>query len=113
MRNNWITFSSRVKVIEYLGDEQLVHLDRDGTPIQAKLPVEEHVATGLQLSVLGAAREAAPLRRAESGRRNGSHAWRRASITPPRQTAPPTTASHGGVSPRSVQPRTIAIGGTR
>jgi multiple sugar transport system ATP-binding protein len=45
-----ITFPARVEVIEYLGDEQLVHLDKDGTPIQAKLPVEEHVTTGEQLT---------------------------------------------------------------
>jgi ABC-type sugar transport system ATPase subunit len=41
-----ITFSARVEVIEYLGDEQLFHLDKDGTPIQAKLPVEEQVTIG-------------------------------------------------------------------
>jgi ABC-type sugar transport system ATPase subunit len=45
-----ITFPARVEVVEYLGDEQLVHLDKDGTPIQAKLPVGEHVTTGQELT---------------------------------------------------------------
>ena len=37
----------------------------------------------------------------------------RATITPPRQRAPPTTASSGGVSASNHQPRRIAIGGAR
>ena len=44
-----ITFDARVEVVEYLGDEQLVHMVRDGTPLLAKLPVEEHVSQGQEL----------------------------------------------------------------
>jgi ABC-type sugar transport system ATPase subunit len=40
------TFDARVEVVEYLGDEQLVHMTRKDTPLQAKLPVEEQVAIG-------------------------------------------------------------------
>jgi multiple sugar transport system ATP-binding protein len=43
------TFDARVEVVEYLGDEQLVHLTRKDTPLQAKLPVEEQVANGQEL----------------------------------------------------------------
>ena len=39
-------FDARVEVVEYLGDEQLVHLVRKDTPLLAKLPVEERVQTG-------------------------------------------------------------------
>jgi multiple sugar transport system ATP-binding protein len=43
------TFDARVEVVEYLGDEQLVHLTRKDTPLQAKLPVEERIASGQNL----------------------------------------------------------------
>ena len=33
-------------VVEYLGDEQLVHLIRKDTPLLAKLPVEQQLETG-------------------------------------------------------------------
>jgi multiple sugar transport system ATP-binding protein len=39
-------FDARIEVVEYLGDEQLVHLVRKETPLLAKLSVEEHVDTG-------------------------------------------------------------------
>jgi multiple sugar transport system ATP-binding protein len=39
-------FDARVEVVEYLGDELLVHLVRKETPLLAKLPVEERVDTG-------------------------------------------------------------------
>jgi multiple sugar transport system ATP-binding protein len=39
-------FEARVEVVEYLGDEQLVHLVRKGTPLLAKLPVEERLHAG-------------------------------------------------------------------
>ena len=42
-------FDARVEVVEYLGDEQLVHMTRRDTPLQAKLPVEEQVAIGQDL----------------------------------------------------------------
>jgi len=42
-------FDARVEVVEYLGDEQLVHLVRRETPLLAKLPVEERVDLGQDL----------------------------------------------------------------
>jgi ABC-type sugar transport system ATPase subunit len=39
-------FDARVEVVEYLGDEQLVHLIRRDTPLLAKLPVEPRLETG-------------------------------------------------------------------
>jgi ABC-type sugar transport system ATPase subunit len=63
-----LAFPARVEVIEYLGDEQLVHLDKDGTSIQAKLPVEERVTTGEQLT-FSVRPEKLHLFDAESGRR--------------------------------------------
>ena len=39
-------FDARIDVVEYLGDEQLVHLVRKDTPLLAKLPVEERVEMG-------------------------------------------------------------------
>jgi multiple sugar transport system ATP-binding protein len=46
-------FDARVEVVEYLGDELLVHLVRKDTPLLAKMPVEERVAHGedVQLTV--------------------------------------------------------------
>jgi multiple sugar transport system ATP-binding protein len=44
------TFEARVEVVEYLGDEQLVHMTRKDTALQAKLPVEEQMATGQELT---------------------------------------------------------------
>jgi multiple sugar transport system ATP-binding protein len=41
-----ITFDGRIEVVEYLGDEQLVHFSRKDTMLQAKLPVEEKVSNG-------------------------------------------------------------------
>ena len=48
-----LSFEAKVDVIEYLGDEQLVHLTRKDTPLLAKLPVEQKVEDGqvLQFSV--------------------------------------------------------------
>jgi multiple sugar transport system ATP-binding protein len=39
-------FDARIEVVEYLGDELLVHLLRRETPLLAKLPVEERIDTG-------------------------------------------------------------------
>jgi multiple sugar transport system ATP-binding protein len=39
-------FDARVEVVEYLGDERLVHLTRKDAALQAKLPVEEQLNTG-------------------------------------------------------------------
>jgi multiple sugar transport system ATP-binding protein len=44
------TFDARVEVVEYLGDEQLVHLTRKDTALQAKLPVEAKVSNGEELT---------------------------------------------------------------
>src|SRR5919201_435184 len=40
-RGDAIAFDGEVEVVEYLGDEQLVHISRKGTSLQARLPVEE------------------------------------------------------------------------
>jgi multiple sugar transport system ATP-binding protein len=45
-----IDFEARVEVVEYLGDEQLVHLTRKDTPLQAKLDVENKVTSGDELT---------------------------------------------------------------
>jgi ABC-type sugar transport system ATPase subunit len=39
-------FEATVEVVEYLGDEQLVHLRLEGRRLVAKLPVGQHVAAG-------------------------------------------------------------------
>jgi ABC-type sugar transport system ATPase subunit len=41
-----IRFSARVDVVEYLGDEQIVHMTLRDTPLVAKLPVEQRVTMG-------------------------------------------------------------------
>jgi len=46
-----LDFTAKVEVVEYLGDEQLVHLTRKDTAIQAKLPVEEQVGAGQELKL--------------------------------------------------------------
>jgi ABC-type sugar transport system ATPase subunit len=46
-----LRFDSRVEVIEYLGDEQLVHLSRNGTSLLAKTPVDIPVERGDQVEV--------------------------------------------------------------
>jgi multiple sugar transport system ATP-binding protein len=43
-------FDARVEVVEYLGDEQLVHMTRKDTALQAKLPVEEQIGSGQELT---------------------------------------------------------------
>ena len=45
-RADAIPFTGRVDVVEYLGDEQLVHITRKDMSLQAKLPVEEHLTAG-------------------------------------------------------------------
>jgi ABC-type sugar transport system ATPase subunit len=45
-RADAIAFTGRVDVVEYLGDEQLVHFSRKDTPLQAKLPVDERLSIG-------------------------------------------------------------------
>jgi multiple sugar transport system ATP-binding protein len=45
-----VSFDARVEVVEYLGDELLVHLVRKDVPVLAKLPVEERVQTGTEVT---------------------------------------------------------------
>jgi multiple sugar transport system ATP-binding protein len=49
-RPDGIRFDAGVEVVEYLGDEQLVHMTRKDTSLQAKLPVEADVKPGQQLA---------------------------------------------------------------
>jgi multiple sugar transport system ATP-binding protein len=65
-----LSFSARVDVVEYLGDEQLVHLVRRDTPLLATLPVEEHVESGQELT-FGVSREKLYLFDAETEERVG------------------------------------------
>ena len=45
-RGDGISFGANVEVVEYLGDEQIVHLLVRDTPLVAKLPVEERLTMG-------------------------------------------------------------------
>jgi len=47
-RGDWPQFGARVEVVEYLGDEQLVHLALGETPLLAKLPIEQRLSPGDQ-----------------------------------------------------------------
>ena len=49
-RPDSVNFDARIEVVEYLGDEQLVHMTRKDEPLQAKLPVEEQVSGGEDLT---------------------------------------------------------------
>jgi ABC-type sugar transport system ATPase subunit len=44
-----VHFQARVEVVEYLGDEQLVHLTLKDTPVEAKLGVEELLDRGSEV----------------------------------------------------------------
>jgi ABC-type sugar transport system ATPase subunit len=44
------SFEARIDVVEYLGDEQLVHMTRKDASLQAKLPVDERVSVGDELT---------------------------------------------------------------
>jgi ABC-type sugar transport system ATPase subunit len=48
-RADSLPFTARVEVVEYLGDEQLAHLTRNDTSLQAKLPVEDRLTIGDEL----------------------------------------------------------------
>jgi multiple sugar transport system ATP-binding protein len=63
-------FDARIEVVEYLGDEQLVHLVRKDTALLAKLPVEERVDTGAS-DEFTVPREKVLLFDAETGERVG------------------------------------------
>jgi ABC-type sugar transport system ATPase subunit len=45
-RGDIVSFDGDVEVVEYLGDEQLVHFSRKDQSLQAKLPVEQKVSAG-------------------------------------------------------------------
>jgi len=45
-RPDTVPFHARVDVVEYLGDEQLVHITRKDANLQAKLPVDERLHIG-------------------------------------------------------------------
>ena len=60
--------TGRVEVREYLGDEQLVHLSVKDTPMLAKLPVEERVTPGQEVT-FWVPRDKIHLFDAESGER--------------------------------------------
>jgi multiple sugar transport system ATP-binding protein len=49
-RPDSVSFGARVEVVEYLGDEQLVHMTRNNAALQAKVPVEENVSGGQELT---------------------------------------------------------------
>jgi ABC-type sugar transport system ATPase subunit len=49
-RPDSVSFGAHVEVVEYLGDEQLVHMTRRNAPLQAKLPVEDDVRGGQDLT---------------------------------------------------------------
>jgi multiple sugar transport system ATP-binding protein len=49
-RPDSVSFDARVEVVEYLGDEQLVHMTRNNAALQAKVPVEENVSGGQELT---------------------------------------------------------------
>jgi len=63
-------FDARIEVVEYLGDELLVHLVRNDTPLLAKLPVEERVDTGVNAE-FAVARDKVLMFDAEAGERVG------------------------------------------
>jgi multiple sugar transport system ATP-binding protein len=65
-RGDALSFTATVEVVEYLGDEQLVHMTRKDTPLQAKLPVEERVPPGEELT-FSVSREKLHLFDAETG----------------------------------------------
>jgi multiple sugar transport system ATP-binding protein len=50
-RGDALSFPATVEVVEYLGDEQLVHVTRKDTPLQAKIPVEERVRHGEEVTL--------------------------------------------------------------
>ena len=45
-RRDGAHFDALIEVVEYLGDEQLVHLRLNETPLLAKLGIEQQVRTG-------------------------------------------------------------------
>ena len=67
-RGDAVTFYARVEVIEYLGDEQLVHLALRDTHVEAKLGVEEQVDRGGELE-FSVSRDKLRLFDAETGER--------------------------------------------
>ncbi len=65
-RDNPVTFSAQVEVVEYLGDEQLAHIAKRDTPLVAKLPVAPRLTAGEE-STFSIPRERLYLFDAETG----------------------------------------------
>jgi multiple sugar transport system ATP-binding protein len=63
-----LPFTAAVDVVEYLGDEQIVHMRIKDTPVVAKLPVEQRLNTG-ESSEFSVARDKLRLFDAESQER--------------------------------------------
>jgi multiple sugar transport system ATP-binding protein len=63
-----LPFTATVDVVEYLGDEQIVHMRIKDTPVVAKLPVEQRLNTG-ESSEFSVARDKLRLFDAESQER--------------------------------------------
>jgi len=47
-----LSFTGRVEVVEYLGNERLVHLTVRDTPVLALLPVEQRIDMGQELGLV-------------------------------------------------------------
>jgi multiple sugar transport system ATP-binding protein len=45
-----LTFDGRVEVVEYLGNEKLVHIVRNEAPLVAMVPVEQPVEEGAEMT---------------------------------------------------------------
>jgi ABC-type sugar transport system ATPase subunit len=65
--NGCFGFEALVEVVEYLGDEQLAHLRLGDTPLVAKLPVEQQLATGTRVP-FSVSRDSVVFFAADSGR---------------------------------------------
>jgi multiple sugar transport system ATP-binding protein len=68
--NGCFGFDAEVEVVEYLGDEQLVHLRLGEHTLVAKLPVDQQVETG-RAAAFAVAHEAAVFFAADSGQATG------------------------------------------
>jgi ABC-type sugar transport system ATPase subunit len=99
-RADAIPFTARVELVEYLGDEQLVHMTRKDASLQATLPVEEKVRNGQEaefsiprdkLLLFDAQTEQRVARRSERSVTSTSYTQRRAASSPAAEPAPKTS----------------------
>ena len=106
------SFEADVEVVEYLGDEQLVHLRLGDVPVLAKLDVDQRAAAGRPRDLPRAGRPPAPVRRRD---RAGSGAnGRRGAVEPPRRSCGGKTKCGSGrfgssISRRSASTAVCAI----